>query len=82
MSCGCFINIVIQAIILLVELSFFGVFIQNNVSQSAVATCISAIKVNIAIYGLPVMTFQDRRVAEFQRSLAIKKQLATTIKKI
>ena len=65
-----------------VGLSFLEFLTENTVSYTSIANCISAIKANLSLYGLPTVAFLDPRIAYFQCSLTLNKPYAPTLKKI
>ena len=69
-------------ITLLIAISFLEFLVENNISHSAIANYISAIKTNLALYGLPTYSFQDPRIAYFQRSLSLHEPFSPAVKKI
>ena len=78
----CFIKINLQQITPLVVMSFLEFLVENNSSHSLIANYVSAIKANMALYGLSVYAFQDPRITYFQRALSIHKPFSPVVKKI
>ena len=78
----CFTKIELSSLTPVVVLSFLEFLYENKVSPSAIANHISAIKASLALHGLSTHSFQDQRVAYFQRSLALNQKFASTIKKV
>ena len=63
-------------------MSFLEFLVENNLSHSAIANYLSAVKANLALYGLPLYSFQDPRITYFQKSLSLHKTFAPVVKKI
>ena len=78
----CFIGVHLPHITHLIAISFLEFLIENNISHLAIANYISAIMANLAPYGLPTYSFQDPRIAYFQRSLSLHKPFSPVVKKI
>ena len=63
-------------------MSFLEFLVENNLSHSVVCNYVSAVKANLALYGLPLHSFQDPRISYFQRSLSLHKIFSPVVKKI
>ena len=63
-------------------MSFLEFLAENNLSHSPIANYLSAVKANLALYGLPLYSFQDPRIMYFQKSLSVHKTFAPVVKKI
>ena len=61
-------------------LSFLEFLLENGTSTSGVANYISAIKSNLAMYG--ISTLPSQRITYFQKSLALQRKFSVKIKKI
>ena len=78
----CFIGIHLQNVTPLIAISFLEFLVENNLSHSAISNYVSTVKANLALHGLPSYSFQDPRIAYFQRSLSLHKTLSPVVKKI
>ena len=66
-----FVKVLISAIISVVLISYMQFLDANDISPSAMANHISAIKAKIALYGLPLAMFDDPRVKYFQKAVVL-----------
>ena len=82
MAYCCFIGIHLQNVAPLIAISFFQFLVENNLSHSAISNHVSAVKANLALHGLPSYSFQEPRIAYFQRSLSLHKTFSPIVKKI
>ena len=78
----CFIGVHLQNLTPLIAMSFLEFLVENNLFHSAIANYLSAVKANLALYGLPLYSFQDPRITYFQKSLSLHKTFAPVVKKI
>ena len=82
MAYCCFIGIQLQHLSPVIVMSFLEFLVENNLSHSAICNYVSAVKANLALYGLPLHSFQDPRTSYFQRSLSLHKNFSPVVKKI
>ena len=54
----------------------------NNISASAMANHLSAIKAKLSIYGVPTHMFQDSRIRYFQKAMTLHKPFKVQLKKV
>ena len=54
----------------------------NQVSAASMANHLSAIKAQLALFGLPIHTFADPRIKYFQKAMILHRPLKVTLKKI
>ena len=66
----------------LIGISFLEFLVENNLSHSAISNEVSAVKTNLALYGLSSYSFQDPRIAYFERSLSLHKTFFPVVMKI
>ena len=78
----CFIKVNLHHLTPLILLSFLECLAENDISPSNIANYISAVKTTLAMYGVSTISFYDRRIRLFQKSLRMTKQLMVKIKKI
>ena len=78
----CFIGTQLQHLTPVIVMSFLEFLVENNLSHSVVCNYVSAVKVHLALYGLPLHSFQDPRISYFQRSLSLHKIFSPVVKKI
>ena len=77
-----FMKVPILAITSVVLITYLQFLDANSISPSAMANRISAKKAKMALYDLPLVTFDDPRIKYFQKPIVLKRPFKANLKNI